>query len=52
MLLTPFAKSPIGLYEKAIYVQENQGAPEMGLESTILDNNVNAPLKHYVYNII
>ena len=52
MMLTPFAKSPIDLYAKAIYVQENQDGSEVGLEFTILDNNANASLKHYVDNII
>ena len=52
MLLTPFSKSPINLYAKAIYVQANKGGSEVGLEFTIVDNIANAALKHYVDNIL
>ena len=52
MLLTPFSKNPIDLYAKAVYVQANEGGSEVGLEFTIVDNNANRMLKHYVDNII
>ncbi|MDG2175663.1 MAG: PilZ domain-containing protein [Gammaproteobacteria bacterium] len=52
MLLTPFSKNLIDLYAKAVYVQANEGGSEVGLEFTIVDNNANSALKHYVDNII
>jgi adenylate cyclase len=50
--LSPFHKTPVDLYAKAMYVQAKGNGTEVGLEFTIIDDATSATLKNFVDNLI
>jgi len=50
--LSPFHKTPVDLYAKAMYVQVKGNGTEVGLEFTIIDDATSATLKNFVDNLI